>query len=203
MQRPASLRATWVVLAAAAAACGGGSTPAPAPTPNQGWWRDRVVYEVFVRSFADSDGDGVGDLKGLTDHLDYLNDGNPATTTDLGVDAIWLMPIFPSPSYHGYDVTDYRNVNPQYGTLADFDALVAAAHQRGIKVILDMVLNHSSSDHPWFVSSRQGPTAALRDWYVWSATDPHWPSPRSGGGPPWQPWGGPGTTRSSHRASPT
>jgi alpha-amylase len=135
-----------LILVAILAACGGGSTPTPTPTPppNQGWWRDRVVYEIFVRSFADSDGDGVGDLKGLTAHLDDLNDGNPATTTDLGVDAIWLMPIFPSPSYHGYDVSDYRSVNPQYGTMADFDAFVAAAHQRGIKVILDMVLNHSS-----------------------------------------------------------
>ena len=183
MQRPASLRVTWVVLAAAAAACGGGSTPAPAPTPNQGWWRDRVVYEIFVRSFADSDGDGVGDLRGVIAHLDDLNDGNPATTTDLGVDAIWLMPIFPSPSYHGYDVTNYRAVNPGYGTLADFDALVAAAHQRGIKVILDMVLNHSSSAHPWFADSRQGTGAARRDWYVWSATDPNWQSPNVG--PPW------------------
>ena len=189
MQRPASLRVTWVVLAGAAAACGGGSTPAPAPTPNQGWWRDRVVYEIFVRSFADSDGDGVGDLKGLTAHLDDLNDGNPATSTDLGVNAIWLMPIFPSPSYHGYDFSDYRAVNPNYGTLADLDALLAAAHQRGIKVILDMVLNHSSSAHPWFVDSRQGTGAARRDWYVWNATDPGWQSPL-GGGPPWRASGG-------------
>ena len=185
MQRPASLRVTWVVLAAVAAACGGGSTPAPTPVPNQGWWRDKVVYEVFVRSFADSDGDGVGDLNGLAAHLDYLNDGNPATTTDLGVDALWLMPIFPSPSYHGYDVTDYRAVNPSYGTLADFDALVAAAHHRGIKIVLDMVLNHSSSAHPWFVDSRQGTGAARRDWYMWSATDPSWQSPL-GSSPPWR-----------------
>jgi glycosidase len=180
-----------LVLAAFLAACGGGSAPSTAPVPAsiQGWWNDRVAYEVFVRSFADSDGDGVGDLKGLTAHLDDLNDGNPATTTDLGVDAIWLMPIFPSPSYHGYDVSDHRGVNPQYGTLADFDAFVTAAHQRGIKVILDMVLNHSSSAHPWFVNSMQGAGAARRDWYMWSATDPGWQSPL-GGGPPWRASGG-------------
>jgi glycosidase len=139
------------------------------------------VYEVFVRSFADSDGDGTGDLNGLTAHLDDLEDGDPGTTTDLGVDAVWLMPIFPSPSYHGYDVTDYRSVNPQYGTLGDFDAFVAGAHQRGIKVILDMVLNHSSSQHPWFLDSEQAPAAARRDWYVWSPTDPGWFRPFGGG----------------------
>ncbi len=124
-------------------------------SPNEsGWWRDDVFYEVFVRSFADSNGDGKGDLPGLTSKLDYLNDGNPATTSDLGVDALWLMPIYPSPSYHGYDVTDYRGVNPDYGTLADFDALISAAHARGMKVILDLVLNHTSSAHPWFVSAK-------------------------------------------------
>ena len=85
----------------------------PTSTPAS-WWRDKVFYEVFVRSFADSNGDGVGDLRGLAAHLDDLNDGDPATTSDLGVDALWLMPVFPSPSYHGYDVTDYRDVNPWY-----------------------------------------------------------------------------------------
>jgi alpha-amylase len=134
-----------------------------------GWWRDRVFYEVFVRSFADSDGDGIGDLRGLIGRLDQLNDGNPATTTDLGVTALWLMPTFPSPSYHGYDVTDYRGVNPDYGTLADMRALVAAAHQRGMAVILDLPLNHTSDQDPWFVDSRKaGSTHA--DWYVWSST---------------------------------
>ena len=160
------------------------------------WWRDHVAYEVFVRSFADSDGDGIGDLKGLTAHLDDLNDGTPvsapASTTALGVDAVWLMPIYPSPSYHGYDVADYQSVNPAYGTLADFDAFVAAAHQRGIKVILDMELNHSSRQHPWFLNSEQGPQAADRDWYVWSATDPSpaWQSPLGGSGDPWRPLNG-------------
>ena len=136
-------RATVIAWVIVSAGCGSSEvTTGPRPPvgntqPNtSGYWRDRVFYEVFVRSFADSDGDGVGDLKGLTAHLDDLNDGNPATTTDLGVDALWLMPIFPSPSYHGYDVKDYRSVNPQYGTLADLDALVAAAHARGIKIVL-------------------------------------------------------------------
>jgi alpha-amylase len=132
-----------------------------------GWWRDRVFAEVFVRSYADSDGDGIGDLPGLTGRLDYLNDGNPATTSDLGVTGLWLMPTFPSPSYHGYDITDYRGVNPDYGSLADMKALVAAAHARGIAVILDLPLNHTSSKHPWFVASRAG-KAPYADWYVWA-----------------------------------
>jgi alpha-amylase len=139
------------------------------PLGAPGWWRDRVFYEVFVRSFADSDGDGVGDLRGLIGRLDQLNDGNPATTTDLGVTALWLMPTFPSPSYHGYDVTDYRGVNPDYGTLADMRALVAAAHQRGMAVILDLPLNHTSDQDPWFVDSRKAGSAHA-DWYVWSST---------------------------------
>ncbi len=168
-------------LAALALACGSSrpSENAQSPAP-PGWWRDRVAYEIFVRSFADSDGDGVGDLPGLTARLDYLNDGDPGTTADLGVGAIWLMPIFPTPSYHGYDVTDYRAVNPQYGTLSDLDALVQGAHRRGIRVILDMVLNHSSSAHPWFQDSQQGASAAKRDWYSWRDT-----LPTSGWRRPW------------------
>jgi alpha-amylase len=132
-----------------------------------GWWHDRVFAEVFVRSYADSDGDGIGDLQGMMSKLDYLNDGDPATTTDLGLTGLWLMPTFPSPSYHGYDVTDYRGVNPDYGSLADMKALVAAAHKRGVAVILDLPLNHTSSEHPWFVASEKG-TAPYADWYVWA-----------------------------------
>ena len=128
-----------------------------------------MFAEVFVRSYADSNGDGVGDLRGLTARLDYLNDGNPATTTDLGVTGLWLMPTFPSPSYHGYDVTDYRGVNPDYGSLADMQALVAAAHKRGIAVILDLPLNHTSAEHPWFVASAKG-QAPYADWYVWAGS---------------------------------
>ncbi len=154
-----------------------GSAPSCPPIPpvappvtsldRPGWWRDRVFYEVFVRSFADSNGDGIGDLRGLIGRLDQLNDGDPATTTDLGITGLWLMPTFPSPSYHGYDVTDYRSVNPDYGSLADLRALVAAAHQRGIAVILDLPLNHTSSKHPWFVASEKG-KAPYADWYLWA-----------------------------------
>ena len=105
--------------------------PTPGPTGETTWWTDRVFYEVFVRSFADSDGDGIGDLAGLTGRLDKLNDGDPATTSDLGVTALWLMPVAESPSYHGYDVTDYLTVEPDYGTNDDFKALVAAASPDG------------------------------------------------------------------------
>ncbi len=145
--------------------------------PELHWWNDAVFYEVFVRSFKDGNGDGIGDLKGLTEKLDYLNDGNPATHDDLGVTAIWLMPVNASPSYHGYDVTDYRAIEPDYGTLADFQAFLAAAHARGIRVIMDFVMNHCSNQNPWFVSSRAN-AAGWRDWFRWSATNP-------GGTGPW------------------
>ena len=141
----------------------------PPPLGQPGWWANRVFYEAFVRSFVDSNGDGNGDLRGLISRLDYLNDGNPATTTDLGVTGLWLMPILPSPSYHGYDVTDYRSVNPDYGSLADLRTLVREAHRRGIAVILDMPFNHTSSQDPWFKDSLT-PGSAHADWYVWSST---------------------------------
>lgn len=110
----------------------------------------RTWYEVFVYSFYDSDGDGIGDLRGLTEKLDYINDGDPATDTDLGCDGIWLMPIMPSTTYHKYDVTDYCDIDPEYGTMEDFEAFVEACHSRGINVIIDMVINHTSSQHEWF-----------------------------------------------------
>lgn len=155
---------------------------APSPSPQRlDWARGATFYEIFVRSFADSDGDGIGDLRGLTARLDYLNDGNPSTTTDLGVDALWLMPIFASPSDHGYDTTDYYAINPQYGTLADFDSLLAAAHRRGMRVIVDLAINHTSNRHPWFVESASSPSSPLRDWYVWRADNPGWRQPWGGG----------------------
>ncbi|MEQ8583323.1 MAG: alpha-amylase family glycosyl hydrolase [Marinoscillum sp.] len=141
------------------------------------WWNDAVFYEVFVRSFYDSDGDGVGDFKGLTEKLDYLNDGDPNTDTDLGITGIWLMPINPSPSYHGYDVTDYRGINPDYGTMEDFKAFLAAAHERGIKVIIDYVMNHSSAQHEWFVDAKSSASAEKRDWYRWEDTKPNYSGP--------------------------
>ena len=132
------------------------------------WWNDTVFYQVFIRSFYDSDGDGIGDLNGLIAKLDYLNDGDPATTTDLGVTGLWLMPIHPAASYHGYDVLDYYQINPQYGTLDDFKRLLTEAHQRGIRVLIDWVPNHVSAQHAWFQSALD-PQSAYRDWFVWAA----------------------------------
>jgi glycosidase len=118
-----------------------------------------VWYEIFVRSWADSNDDGIGDLNGITARLDYLK--------SLGISGIWLMPINPSPSYHGYDVTDYYGINPQYGTMADFQRLLDAAHQRGIKVIIDLVINHTSALHPWFIAANN-PQDPHHDWYNWA-----------------------------------
>ena len=151
------------------------STPTAVP-PTNDWAKDAVFYEIFVRSFYDSDGDGIGDFRGLTEKLDYLNDGDPTTDTDLGVTGIWLMPIFPSPSYHGYDVTDYYTTNPEYGTLEDFQALLDAAHERGIRVIIDFVLNHTSDQHPWFQAAAAG-DPQYRDFYLWSETKPTYRGP--------------------------
>ena len=152
------------------------ATTAP-ETGSANWWKDAVFYEIFVRSYYDSDGNGIGDFNGITAKLDYLNDGDPNTTTDLGVTGIWLMPIFPSPSYHGYDVTDYYDVNPQYGTMDDFKHLVEEAHKRGINVILDLVLNHTSDQHPWFKDAKKDVNSPYRDWYIWSETDPGYRGP--------------------------
>ena len=149
---------------------------APSIAQSTGWWNESVFYEIFVRSFYDSDGDGTGDFNGITQKLDYLNDGDPNTQTDLGITAIWLMPIHPSPSYHGYDVTDYYGINPDYGTMADFQNFLTEAHNRGIKVIIDLVLNHSSTQHPWFQAARTG-DPVYRDFYRWSATNPGYSGP--------------------------
>jgi alpha-glucosidase len=125
------------------------------------WWQNAVIYEIYPRSFQDSNGDGVGDLNGITERLDYLQ--------TLGVDAIWIAPIFPSPQVDfGYDVSDYENIDPQYGTLADFDHLVAEAYKRNIRIILDMVLNHTSDQHPWFKAAATSRGDPKHDWYVWN-----------------------------------
>lgn len=127
------------------------------------WYRQAVFYEVYVRSFQDSDGDGIGDLPGLVSRLDDLR--------TLGIDALWLMPIMPSPfADSGYDVSDYQGIDPDYGTMADFDALLSAAHARGMRVLVDLVVNHTSVAHPWFQESRQGRVNPRADWYVWSDT---------------------------------
>lgn len=171
----------------AVAILGGGESPAESLRIAQGglepfWWNDRVFYEVFIRSFQDSDGDGIGDIQGLIDRLDYLNDGDPGTSDDLGVTGIWLMPPAQAHSYHGYDVTDYYAVEPDYGALGDMRRLVAEARKRGIAVIVDMVLNHSSSRHPWFASSRMG-EQPYANWYIWRDEDPGYRGPW--GAPAW------------------
>ncbi len=136
------------------------------------WWQRGVVYQIYPRSFKDTTGSGTGDLQGVIDKLDYLNDGTEAS---LGVDAIWLNPIFPSPmADFGYDVADYCDVDPLFGDLAIFDQLVAEAHRRGIKIIVDYVPNHSSDQHPWFIESRSSRDNPKRDWYICQL------SPRSG-----------------------
>ena len=152
---------------------------APADGWTHDWARGAVFYEVFVRSFADSDADGIGDLRGLASRLDHLRDGDPATDGDLEVDALWLMPVFESPSDHGYDVADYDRVERDYGTDDDLRALLDEAHRRGLRVIVDLVLNHTSSRHPWFLDSAAGAGSARRDWYVWSPGNPGWTQPWS------------------------
>ncbi|MFL5607311.1 MAG: alpha-amylase family glycosyl hydrolase, partial [Gemmatimonadaceae bacterium] len=134
------------------------------------WWKSAVYYELYPRSFQDTNGDGIGDLNGITAKLDYL--------ADLGVDAIWITPFFPSPQVDfGYDVSNYEGVDPQFGTLADFDRLLAEAHKRSMKVIADFVINHTSDQHPYFIESRSSRTNPKRDWYIWR-------DPKPGGGPP-------------------
>ncbi len=155
-------------LGAAALSAGGQTVPAQStPQPSaatqaseQDWWKNAVIYEIYPRSFQDSNGDGIGDLNGITQRLDYLK--------ELGVDAIWLTPVYPSPQADfGYDISDYKNIDPQYGTLADFDRLVAEARKRGIRVLMDMVMNHTSDQHKWFLESRSSRTNPYRDWYMW------------------------------------
>ncbi len=163
------------------AADASGKAAEPPASPG-GWWNDAVFYQVFVRSFADSTtgplaNDGIGDIQGLIERLDYLNDGKGESGSSLGVTALWLMPMHPSPSYHGYDVTDYYGINPQYGTLDDFRRLVKACHARGIRVVIDLVLNHCSSEHPWFKAARANPDAPERAFFKIEATKPTWKGP--------------------------
>ena len=134
------------------------------------WWQTAVIYQIYPRSFQDSDRDGVGDLRGIMQRLDHL--------TELGVDAVWLSPIFPSPmADFGYDISDYTGIHPLFGTLEDFDALLAAVHGRGLKLLLDLVPNHTSDQHPWFAESRSTRDNPKRDWYLWR-------DPAPCGGPP-------------------
>jgi len=155
-----------LLLAGAIPLVGQAQLPAPLPVSEhsrpaeQNWWKNGVIYEIYPRSFQDSNGDGIGDLNGITSRLDYLK--------ELGVDGIWLTPCYPSPQVDfGYDISDYKNIDPQYGTLADFDRLVSEAAKRHIRVIMDMVMNHTSDQHEWFLQSRSSRNNPYRDWYVW------------------------------------
>jgi oligo-1,6-glucosidase len=150
------------------------AAPAPAPptpagaeaaAPHRAWWKEVVVYQVYPRSFEDSDGDGVGDIRGITSRLDYIK--------SLGVDVVWLNPVYQSPNNdNGYDISDYRAIMPQMGSMADFDAMLAGMHRRGIKLVMDLVVNHTSDEHPWFQQSRSSRDNPYRDYYHW------WPAER-------------------------
>jgi alpha-glucosidase len=159
------------LLCAALCFAAAAAPPSRAATPNDNnWWKHAVIYEIYPRSFADSNGDGIGDLNGITQHLDYLK--------ELGIDAIWITPFYPSPQVDfGYDISDYRGIDPQFGTMADFDRLQAEANRRGIRIICDLVLNHTSDQHPWFLESKASRTNPKADWYIWHDGKP-------GGTPP-------------------
>lgn len=143
-----------------------------ATSDDNNWWKTAVTYEIYPRSFGDTNDDGIGDLNGITAHLDYLQ--------SLGVDAIWITPFYPSPQVDfGYDISDYRGIDPQFGTMADFDRLMAESKQRGIRVINDMVLNHTSDKHPWFVESESSRTNAKANWYIWKDARPNGQPPNN------------------------
>ena len=136
------------------------------------WWNHRVFYEIFVRSFADSDGDGIGDFQGIIDNINYLNDNNPNTNTDLGIGGIWLMPMMESSSYHGYDVEDYYSVETDYGSMDDFQRLLDTCHAHGINIIIDLVINHCSSNSNWFKKSASN-DSQYKDWFIWNENPPN------------------------------
>ncbi|MBN8808676.1 MAG: alpha-glucosidase [Sphingomonas sp.] len=180
----AALGAATMPPAASASPSDDRATPVTAAPAARPWWQHAVIYEIYVRSFQDSNGDGIGDLPGVTSRLDYLK--------ALGVNAIWLTPFYPSPNFDfGYDVSDYTGIAREYGTMADWNTLVREARKRGIRVLVDLVVNHSSDQHPWFKESRASRTNPKRDWYIWRDGGP-------GGTPPnnWQSiFGGPAWTK--------
>ena len=156
-------------------------------SPTQKWWQSGVIYQIYPRSFQDTTGSGIGDLQGIINRLDYLNDGTP---NSLGIDAIWISPFYPSPMKDfGYDVSDYCAVDPLFGNLETFDRLINLAHQRKIKVIIDWVPNHTSDQHPWFLESRRSRSNPKRDWYIWRNPKPDGSLPNNWGstfgGPAW------------------
>ncbi len=124
------------------------------------WWKEAVAYQIYPRSFMDSNGDGIGDIPGIISKLDYLK--------ELGIDVIWISPMYDSPNDdNGYDISDYQEIMAEFGTMADFDVLLEETHRRGMKLILDLVINHTSDEHPWFIESRSGLDSPKRDWYIW------------------------------------
>lgn len=137
---------------------------------NRTWWKESVVYQIYPRSFCDSNGDGIGDLKGIQSKLDYLK--------ELGINVIWMSPVYKSPNDdNGYDISDYQDIMTEFGTMADFDELLAAAHERGIRIVMDLVVNHTSDEHPWFIESRSSKENPKRDYYIWrDAVDGHEPN---------------------------
>ena len=162
-----------LLLLALLAACAGPAPPEQAATPEpvqetvprRAWWKEVVVYQVYPRSFQDSDGDGIGDIRGITTRLDYIK--------SLGVDVVWLNPVYQSPNDdNGYDISDYRAIMRAMGTMAEFDAMLEGLHRRGIKLIMDLVVNHTSDEHPWFRQSRSNRDNPYRDYYHW------WPAER-------------------------
>jgi len=171
-----SVRSNWTkaILGGLLALFAGGPALAKGAPAAEPWWKNAVIYEIYPRSFQDTNGDGIGDLAGITKRLDYIK--------RLGVDAIWVTPFFPSPNADfGYDVSDYKGVAREYGTMRDWDVLTREARKRGIRVLVDLVVNHSSDQHPWFRESRSSRSNPKRDWYVWR-------DPAPDGGPPtnWQ-----------------
>ena len=134
------------------------------------WWKESVVYQIYPRSFCDSNGDGIGDLKGIRSKLDYLK--------ELGINVIWLSPVYKSPNDdNGYDISDYQDIMTEFGTMKDFDELLEAAHDRGIRIVMDLVVNHTSDEHPWFIESRSSKENPKRDYYIWrDAVDGHEPN---------------------------
>jgi alpha-glucosidase len=138
------------------------------------WWKQVVIYQVYPRSFADANGDGIGDLPGLIAKLDYL--------MALGVGALWLSPVYPSPMCDaGYDICDYMDIDPLFGSLADLDLLISEAHKRGLKLLMDFVPNHTSDQHPWFIESRASRANPRRDWYIWRDQPNNWRASIDGG----------------------
>ena len=139
---------------------------------NKAWWKENVIYQIYPRSFCDSNGDGIGDLPGITSKLDYIK--------ELGVNVIWLSPVYRSPNDdNGYDISDYRDIMTDFGTMADFDALLADVHAHGLKLIMDLVVNHSSDQHPWFIESRSSRDNPKRDYYIWKDPAPDGGAPNN------------------------